>query len=379
MTTATAANSTAEVVECSHEEYHSDGANSVSRSELDAFLENEEEYHAKYILRDWEDKRSQALDLGTVFHEIVLGTPWEIDADNYSHKTLGIFDRCGVPARTPDRISASTSRYWFQNDGVIRQSGHWGRVGDCYWAHPQPDGERTGFCRFDRMLFDDGHFVPIPDDVLSANGSKAGGKWKAFEEEHAGQILLKDKEWGPMVEWWQAMVSHSRVNNILFRSGGQNEFTIRWQDEETGLQLRCRLDRYIDGVLIGDAKTARTVDPVLFAKDAYTHGYHRQSAFYQMGVEALTGLRVPMVYLAAEKKTRNPNCVTTGIPYGIPRCEAIELDEEFVDMGRWEVRQGLRRLAECRETGVWRSPSYGKIVTVSAPSYAVSRFRSLSS
>lgn len=69
------------VWECTHDEYHADGANSVSHSGLDVFIDSPEKYHAKYLAKTLVDSGSKALDLGIVFHDMVLGDAYDPDGD----------------------------------------------------------------------------------------------------------------------------------------------------------------------------------------------------------------------------------------------------------------------------------------------------------
>lgn len=40
-------------------------------------------------------------------------------------------------AKKPDYVSDSGSKYWLLEEGVVRQSDHWGKVGNCRWEMSQ--------------------------------------------------------------------------------------------------------------------------------------------------------------------------------------------------------------------------------------------------
>jgi hypothetical protein len=59
--------------------------------------------------------------------------------DNFHLMTKGTFSKCDLPNTAPDYVSLNkqgnvSSKYWYTNDGVIRQSDHWGRVASCIWT-----------------------------------------------------------------------------------------------------------------------------------------------------------------------------------------------------------------------------------------------------
>jgi hypothetical protein len=50
------------------------------------------------------------------------------------------------PLRKPDYVSESGSEYWYSDEGVIRYSGHWGKVASCRWeleGHGMDDAVKT--------------------------------------------------------------------------------------------------------------------------------------------------------------------------------------------------------------------------------------------
>lgn len=73
--------------------------------------------------------------------------------------TQALFQQCTKRTDEPDFVSPSGSRYWFTQEGVYRQSNHWGFVRTCRWfvTRPQrlPRGGGsdvyTGFCRWDEF------------------------------------------------------------------------------------------------------------------------------------------------------------------------------------------------------------------------------------
>jgi hypothetical protein len=61
-----------------------------------------------------------------------------INQTNFHLSTYGRFQVVEQPNRTPDYISYTTwgeisSIYYYENNGVIRVSNHWGAVASCQW------------------------------------------------------------------------------------------------------------------------------------------------------------------------------------------------------------------------------------------------------
>ena len=73
-------------------------------------------------------------------------------SQNFFLATAANFKSCKTPTTPPDFVSESGSEYWYTQDGVYRQSNHWGgKIATCSWFI---DGESshsiiTGFCAWD--------------------------------------------------------------------------------------------------------------------------------------------------------------------------------------------------------------------------------------
>lgn len=200
--------------------------------------------------------------------------------------------------------------------------------------------------------------MPIPDDVLARNGAKSGAKWREFAEQHASYHLVKRSVWERLQAIEEAVREHGKAATLLF-SEGESEVNLRWQDNATGLTLRCRIDRLPKAVnCIVDVKTCANAGERKFASDAERFGYHRQVAWYQDGFEEWTGDPIPpFVFIAIEKAD----------PF---RVEAYEFEPEWIERGRWENRDALAALRECYESGVWFSQTAKHIIRLKAPAWA---------
>ena len=77
--------------------------------------------------------------------------------DNFHKNTFCVFNASETPQRDPDYESRSGSRYWFDENGVHRESSHWGRAAKCKWrlAQNHKGGRmRSGFAAWASFLPD---------------------------------------------------------------------------------------------------------------------------------------------------------------------------------------------------------------------------------
>lgn len=180
-----------------------------------------------------------------------------------------------------------------------------------------------------------------------------------------GLVPLKAEEYDGVV----ALVAQLRRHAVWpqWLAGGEAEYLITWQDEETGVQCKMRADYLLTpeqgsriGLhfgLIDDLKSCR--DARTFQRDAWNMGYHIQAAFYRRGYCAHFGTAEPppFVFLAWEKEPPY-----AGIPY--------PAGDTFLAIGDREVSRLLRLYAECQATDSW--PAYSdELVWLEPPVWAL--------
>jgi len=203
--------------------------------------------------------------------------------------------------------------------------------------------------------------VEIPPEVLSIDGKRSGGNWKMWSSLNADKIQLKRDDYRQVMAMVESVRSRKPAADILSWEGSREE-TITWHDDETGFDLRCRMDvRTINPHskknVVADLKTTQSIQLSAFAANAYRYGYHRQAAFYEMGVEALLGERPEFYFIAVEKTP----------PY---TCRVVEFNDEFMERGRRSVREGLRDLAMRYATNDWDVDGGNFILSLPEPRWA---------
>ena len=129
----------------------------------------------------------------------------------------------------------------------------------------------------------------------------------------------------------------------------ERELTLIWDDEETGVRCRARLDLYSpDDAFMGDIKSGKwSADPDDNGRKIRTYGYDLQAAFYAQGCTAL-GLPVPESIALLIVHTRDEFADITVPEYGV-----VPVPTEMVEDAKPLIRKGLAAWAEAERTGHW--------------------------
>lgn len=184
-------------------------------------------------------------------------------------------------------------------------------------------------------------------------------EYKTWKKEHSHQLIL-DSDQESAIQKMVAGVAKNNKAVELLNSAGSTEQAIRWQDNWTGIWCKCKVDYLLDQGIILDIKTCRDPSGVVFSTTCGQLDYECQAAFYKDGVFDLTGVRAPYYHIA----------VGVEAPY---ECIVYELNDEAIQLGRAKNDQTLRRLKDCRDSGVWDSPFAHCIVPLSLPRWSFNR------
>jgi len=169
-------------------------------------------------------------------------------------------------------------------------------------------------------------------------------KEAAAEARAAGKIPILPDKWDEILAMRDAVWANEDARILL--SGGKAEQSVFWK-HETGALLRCRPDYYVPDSPIGpiciDLKTSVSADPRKFDSSASDYGYFAQQAWYEDGIEALTGKRPTFAFIVVEKGD-------------VPAVSLPELDPEDVDLARERNQIAVNLWNKCRTTDEW--PGY---------------------
>ena len=178
--------------------------------------------------------------------------------------------------------------------------------------------------------------------------SKKGNTEWVFAQQagYRERAELKGKEVVSRTEWESlysvAMaISKCPVTSELFNQPGRVELSLCWEDPNSGLLCKCRLDK--EG-----ARHSQLIDLKSLARpERFNHQigelkYYRQAAHYRKGWEVLTGEKWPFWFAPVG-------------PVGDILCGArsAPLSEDLMELGDFENMEALEKVRYARESGEW--------------------------
>ena len=177
-----------------------------------------------------------------------------------------------------------------------------------------------------------------------------------------GYVPVLEPDWQRVEAMAAAIREHPVASALLDPGRGKPEQSLFWQDDETGIWCRARLDwlphrdparRFI----IADYKTAAATDPASIRKAVANYGYFMQAAWYAEGVRVL-GLDPDPAFLFIFQEKTPPYLVTVA-----------QLDTEAVSIGRARNTLAREMWRDCTQAGVW--PGYSQdIELITLPPWA---------
>jgi hypothetical protein len=178
----------------------------------------------------------------------------------------------------------------------------------------------------------------------------------------AGKVPILAAEHRQVKAMAAALQRHPIASALFNPEQGEPEQTLLWQDPQTGVWRRARLDWLPNPgngrMIVADYKTTRSANPAAIAKAVHSYGYHQQHAWYIDGILdlGLAGQDAAFVFVFQEKTP--PYLVTP-----------VALDAAAVRAGRALNRQAIDTYRHCIETGHW--PGYtDDIPLISLPAWA---------
>jgi exodeoxyribonuclease VIII len=183
--------------------------------------------------------------------------------------------------------------------------------------------------------------------------------FEAFVKESSGATVLDSDSMDLVQHMANAIRCHERADKLL-AVPGENEVCVVWDDAETGIRCKARIDRYACGKIGVDIKTTRNASPGAFSKSVFDYGYHRQMAWYADGFYAITGKLTPFVIVAVENDKPCGVCI-------------YRLEDAAVEFGRDDNRRWLRQYAEAKASN--RFDGYpAEVVNLGLPVWAEKRY-----
>lgn len=177
-----------------------------------------------------------------------------------------------------------------------------------------------------------------------------------------GAIPLKPAEYQMVHDMADAIRRHPLTKTLFDPTNGVPERTIIWQDDQTGVWRRARLDWLPNPsggrLVIADYKTAADASPAGVRKAIAARGYHLQDPWYRDAVVAADLADDPLFVFVFQEKTP---------PYLV---NVVALEPDDVQAGREKNRQALELYATCAATGVWPGYCEHEINPIRLPGWA---------
>jgi hypothetical protein len=204
-----------------------------------------------------------------------------------------------------------------------------------------------------------------PDLVLvdKARWDDNDTKAKVAAIREAGGIPLKRAEYDQVHAMADALRRHRVASALFDPAHGRPEQTLIWQDEETGVWCRARLDWQPNArpgrrLIVPDYKTCRSASPRAIAKAVHEHGYHQQTEWYLRGAQALDLADDQAAFVFVFQEKDPPYLVTV-----------VQLDDEALHLARERNRRAMEIYAACVEADHW--PGYSDdIELITLPAWA---------
>lgn len=166
------------------------------------------------------------------------------------------------------------------------------------------------------------------------------------------QVHLTKTEMNQIVCMVRSANADKKTKNALSQKG-ESELSIFWQDEKTGVWLKCRPDFMpYDCKNIPDYKTTESANPKNFYRKFIEYSYHIQASMYRMGIKAVTGIEVQNFFFIAQEKEP-------------PYISQIYLNcDELLLYGEKAIYNAIEKYKECVATGLWNTYS-DKVIELS--------------
>lgn len=166
----------------------------------------------------------------------------------------------------------------------------------------------------------------------------------------AGVEVLTQSQVEEVVDMSFNLLAHEQFKALL--EGAHRELSITWEDSETGVKCKARIDIYNPlFAILSDIKTTKETARLSFSSDFCRFQYDAQMAFYRQGLKAV-GLEVESVVIASVASS------------GAHEVELYTPEDALMQIGDAKVSRWLKQWAELEESGEWF-----KVKTLTAPQW----------
>ncbi len=189
---------------------------------------------------------------------------------------------------------------------------------------------------------------------------KGKADYEEFCQINEDRVICKEEDWETAMLMRDAVRSHPAASALLRRKG-KVEQSLTWEDPDSGLNCKGRIDLLLEGrgrqkPMIVDLKTTQDAGPD-FAKSIAKFGYHTQAAFYQDGMMHGENRNCGFTIIAVEKQP----------PYAVG---VYLLDKAALEQGRKNYKKVLISWSKSVQSGTYQGYSDAP-ETLSLPDWAI--------
>lgn len=174
--------------------------------------------------------------------------------------------------------------------------------------------------------------------------TKAGKEaWDKFYVENMGKIVLSAEMYEKVQQMTFSVMTNAVIKRLFTPGSYVVEQSMYWQDDITGIKLRCRPDFRRKATVL-DLKTTTDASPDKFFSTMANFDYPLSAALYTEGCSECLGFPIKFFLFCA---------VESEPPYA---CMVYRITEDDLANARFRMREYLTKIMECRKAGDW--PGY---------------------
>jgi len=193
----------------------------------------------------------------------------------------------------------------------------------------------------DALLLDEAalaDFAVRPDTYTDDKGAvkpwtMASNTCKAWMRDNVGKRVLSSDQVASAKQMVASVKSHEEAALIL-GSEMQTQKSILWTDDETGVDLKSKLDIWCpDSRYLVDLKTTADASASAFSRTVATYRYHAQLAMYSDSLQ-FAGEKRPEKYLIIAVENNEPYCTAV-----------YSINPADIDLGRQWYKKILKKFS----------------------------------
>ena len=206
----------------------------------------------------------------------------------------------------------------------------------------------------------------LPTKVFNAgiklDGRTKDGKQQLVDQTAAagGRILLWDGAYQDMMGMRESILRHREGKRLVEMEAEWDEFGLRWQDKESGLWCKSKVDRMRFDWIV-DLKTMNRATFREFEKSGLSSGKHIQAAHYIEGHVDLLDFGKPKFFWIV---------VHSSAPYEVV---VIRAGHDVIEEGLATRKRILAGIKKARVTTIWEPEGYHDVQVWNLPPWMTQR------